>query len=374
MKKKIEVIKAAGPSITKREITIVNDMMINGWDNYNYVEKFEKVFANYHGRKYGLMTPSCTMAIHLLLKSLMIKKNDEVIVPVTTWTASVAPIVSIGAKPIFVDIDKDNWCIDCEKIEKKINKKTKAILFVDLYGNFPNIEKLKSLTKKYKLFLIEDAAEALGSIYKGKFAGKFGVGSVHSFHRTKTITSGEGGFLLLDNYKIFKRAKFLRDLGRSYKDPYIANEISLKYMPSNLQASLVYGQFTRIKELLKIKKNIFINYINHLKKNNIKFTTNFSNKKIKNGYWATTIVYDSKYKIKSTKVVNLLNKVKVPARNFFSPLTTQKGYKKYAKKNEKFPIAASNYNRGLTLPCHYKLNKNQIVYICDQLSKILKKS
>ena len=203
MKKKIEGIKAAGPSITKREITIVNDMMINGWDNYNYVEKFEKLFARYHGRKYGLMTPSCTMAIHLLLKSLMIKKNDEVIVPVTTWTASVAPIVSVGAKPIFVDIDKDNWCIDCEKIEKKINRKTKAILFVDLYGNFPNIEKLKSLTKKYKLFLIEDAAEALGSIYKGELAGKFGIGSVHSFHRTKTITSGEGGFLLLDNYKIF---------------------------------------------------------------------------------------------------------------------------------------------------------------------------
>ncbi len=372
MKKKLKKILAAGPSITKKEIEIVNDMMINGWDNYEYVEKFEKIFSKYHNRKYGLMTPSCTMAIHLLLKSLNIKKSDEIIVPVTTWTASIAPIISVGAKPVFVDIDKESWCIDCEKIEKKINKKTKAILFVDLYGNFPNIKKLKYLAKKYKLFLIEDAAEALGSTYKGKLAGKFGIGSVHSFHRTKTITSGEGGFLLLDNYKVFKRAKFLRDLGRSDKDPYIANEISLKYMPSNFQASLVYGQFTRIQELLKIKKNIFNTYYNQLKKNKIKFNTNFSNKIIRNGYWATSIVYDSKYKIKSTRVVSLLNKMKIPARKFFSPLTTQRGYKAYAKKREKFPVAISSYNQGLTLPCHYNLDKNQITYICGQLSRILK--
>ena len=119
MKKKFKKILAAGPSITKREIDIVNDMMINGWDNYEYVEKFEKMFSSFHNRKYGLMTPSCTMAIHLLLKSLNIKKSDEIIVPVTTWTASIAPIISVGAKPVFVDIDKKNWCIDCEKIEKK---------------------------------------------------------------------------------------------------------------------------------------------------------------------------------------------------------------------------------------------------------------
>ena len=371
MKKRINEVKAAGPSITNFEIKIVNEMMKNGWDNYNYVEKFEKLFAKYHDRKFGLMTPSCTLAIHLLLKSLNIGKGDEVIVPVTTWTASVAPIVSVGAKPVFVDVDENNWCINSEKIEVKITNKTKAILIVDLYGNFPNIEKINFLAKKYKLMLIEDAAEALGSIYKKKKAGKFGIGSVHSFHRTKTITSGEGGFLLLDNYKLFKRAKFLRDLGRSSNKPYIANEVSLKYMPSNFQASLVYAQFRRIKKLLNKKKKIFLEYKKILKINKIKFKTNNYNDIQINGYWATTIVYDKKYKINANELIKLLNKKRIPARNFFSPLVNQKAYSKIKKNNEKYLVAESLYTNGITLPCHYDLTKKQIIYIGNTIGNIL---
>ena len=126
-----------------------------------------------------------------------------------------------GAKPVFVDINKDHWCIDLDYIKKKITKKTKAIVCVDLYGNMPNIIELKNFCKKNKIILLEDSAEALGSEYKGLKAGKFGDVSFHSFHRTKTITSGEGGALLTDNKKIFKIAKHLRDLGRSKKNSYI---------------------------------------------------------------------------------------------------------------------------------------------------------
>ena len=237
-------------------------MMKSGWDNYNYVEKFEKTFLNSTIENL-LMTPSCTLAILLILKTLRIGKGDEVIVPVTTWTATIAPVIEVGAKPIFTDIRDDNWCINEKLIEKKITKKTKAIIIVDLYGNMPEIEKIIKIAKKYSIYLIEDAAEALGSKYKKIRAGKFGIASVHSFHRTKTITSGEGGFILLDNLKIYKRARFLRDLGRSKIEPYIANEISLKYMPSNFQAALAFSQFKRINELLRIKKKFLtsISYI-----------------------------------------------------------------------------------------------------------------
>ena len=144
-------------------------------------------------------------------------------------------------------------------------------------------------------------------------------------------------------------------------------------MPSNFQASLAYGQFTRIRELLRIKKKIFHNYINELNKHNIKFKTNFSSKNIRNGYWATSIIYDQNYKIRSKKVVNLLNKKNIPARKFFSPLTDQKGYKKFANNNQNFTSAKAAFNYGLTLPCHYELKKKQIIYICDELSKILNK-
>ncbi len=368
-----KIIKAAGPSISNLEIEIVNDMMRNGWENYSYVEKFEKEFARFHNRKFALMVPSCTLAIHLLLKTLRIGPGDEVIVPETTWTASVAPVVEVGAKPVFVDIKEDTWCIDESKIQKKINSKTRAIIFVDLYGNFPDIYKLKKIAKRNNIFLIEDAAEALGSIINGIRAGKFGIGSVHSFHRTKTITSGEGGMLLIDNLKIYKRAKFLRDLGRSNSDPYIAEEASLKYMPSNFQASLAYGQFKRINNLLHIKKNAFNLYKKYLTENGISFQINNNNKKIVNGCWATTIVYDRKYKISSAQVIKNLSKKKIPSRTFFHPLTSQRAYKRFSN-TKKNAVSYEIYKRGITLPCHYNLTEIDIKKICFELSAILNKN
>ena len=255
---------AAGPSIGKIERETIEDMMFNGWDSYNYVEKFESEFAKYHKRKYCLMTPSCTLAIYLTLKSINLKNGDEVIVPDSTWTATVSPIVECGATPIFVDVNKSDWCINISQIKKKINKRTKAIFCVDLFGNIGEINKLKKICKKYKILFFEDAAEALGSKFRGIKAGKFGDVSFHSFHRTKTITSGEGGVLLTDNKKIFDKAKHLRDLGRSKKNSYFAETSSLKFMPSNLQAAMVYGQFKRIDELIKIKRSIFESYKKYL--------------------------------------------------------------------------------------------------------------
>ena len=183
----------AGPSITKHEIETVTNMMKDGWYEhpYDYVESFQKKFAEYHGRKYALMTPNCTSAIHLLLIALGIKEGDEVIVPDCTWIASAAPITYQCATPIFCDIDRDNWCLDVTKLETLITSKTKAIIMVDLFGNMPNIESIQDISNRYGIPIIEDAAEALGSKYKGIKAGKFGVGSVFSFHRTKTLTTGE---------------------------------------------------------------------------------------------------------------------------------------------------------------------------------------
>ena len=254
--------------------------------------------------------------------------------------------------------------------KKKNNKKTKAIIIVDLYGNMPEIEKIIKIAKKYSIYLIEDAAEALGSKYKKIRAGKFGIASVHSFHRTKTITSGEGGFILLDNLKIYKRARFLRDLGRSKIEPYIANEISLKYMPSNFQAALAFSQFKRINELLRIKKKIFNFYKLYLKKYNVKCMMNNENKNIINGFWATTIVLDKIYKTNIKKFKKDMKKRGIPIRRFFSPLTAQKGYVSYKNKS-KFKTAEHLYKYGMTLPSHYNLSRKKIEYICYNLSKII---
>ena len=249
----------AGPWITEHEIKTVEDAMRNGWyeNAYHYVETFQKEFAKYHDRKYGIMTPNCTTSIHLLLTALGVESGDEVIVPECTWIATAAPITYLGAKPVFCDIEKENWCLDPRSVEKSITKKTKAIIVVDLFGNMPLMDELLEISKKYNIPLVEDSAEAVGSKYKGIRAGKFGIGSVFSFHRTKTITTGEGGMLLIDDDKLYERCMFLRDHGRVSGIPYYNSEVTYKYMPFNVQAALGYAQFQRIDELVAKKREFF---------------------------------------------------------------------------------------------------------------------
>ncbi len=367
-----KVILPAGPSVTQLEREIVHDMMTYGWDNYDYVEKFERDFAKYHNRKFCLMTPSCTLAIHLVLKTLNIKKGDEIIVPDVTWTATVSPVVEIGATPIFVDVKEDNWCINTDRIIEKINKKTKAVIAVDLFGNMPDMKKIENICNQKKIFLLEDSAEALGTVYNGIKAGKFGDFSFHSFHRTKTITSGEGGVLLTDNKKLFLKAKLLRDLGRSNKNSYIAEASSLKYMPSNLQAAMAYGQLKRIKELLKIKRHIFNEYKKNFSGVNVKFNKDSSN--LQNGLWATVINFDKKYKVNILKLIKFLQEKKIFARQFFSPLTSQPAYKKYSNKNIKNinTVSYSLYKNSLVLPGHYNLTDNDIKKISKYILNFIR--
>jgi perosamine synthetase len=369
----MEKIKMASPWITEHERNTVADMMLYGWDNYTYVEKFEKEFAEWHDRKYALMTPCCTHAIHLILLSLGIKEGDEVIVPECTWTATAAPITYQKAIPVFADINRDDWCLNIESVEKNITTKTKAIIAVDLFGNMPKMDELTYLAKKYNLHLVEDAAEALGSKYKGIRAGKFGVAGVHSFHRTKTITTGEGGMLLLDDTKIFERAKFLRDHGRSSTIAYYTMEATPKYMPTNLQASLGYAQFQRIDELINKKRELLHLYKEQLTDiEDLQF--NLETDEVFNGVWATSLIFGKSHKITKLEAIKKLADLDVPSRPFFYPLSSLPAYQPYNTGSlMKNPIAYDVSEHGITLACSYDLTKEQITKICDGIRMILKK-
>ena len=362
----------AGPWITDLEKEYVNKMMSEGWENYKYVEKFEEEFAKWHDRKYCLMTPCCTHAIHLILLALDIKAGDEVIVPECTWTGSSAPITYVGATPVFSDINKDDWCISIESVKSKISEKTKAIIVVDLYGNMPQIEDLTKISQQNNIYLIEDAAEALGSKYKGTRAGKFGIAGVHSFHRTKTITSGEGGALLIDDDKIYERAKFLRDHGRSSTIPYYTLEATPKYMPSNLQASLAYAQFKRIDELIEKKRYLFHKYKEELSDiENIQL--NIENEDIYNGVWATSLVFGREYDLNYKDVIDNLQTMNIPSRPFFYPLSSLPAYSKYKTGSQaQNPNAYDISSRGITLPSHYDLTDEQITKICSAIKRVIK--
>jgi perosamine synthetase len=369
----MDQIQMAGPWITELERNTVSEMMLNGWNNYTYVETFEKEFAKWHNRAYALMTPCCTHAIHLILLALGIKEGDEVIVPECTWTATAAPITYQKATPVFADINDDDWCLDISSVERKITAKTKAIIAVDLFGNMPRMEELESLAKAKNLYFIEDSAEALGSKYKGIRAGKFGIAGVHSFHRTKTITTGEGGMLLIDDPKTFERAKFLRDHGRSSTIPYYTLEATPKYMPNNLQASLGYAQFQRIDQLVARKREIFHSYKRQLA--DIEdLTFNMESKDVFNGVWATSVVFGKSHQLTKPEAIQKLADLKIPSRPFFYPLSSLPAYEHFKTGSlEQNPRAYDISNRGITLACSYGLTEAQITRICEGIRTILKK-
>src|SRR5690349_1497383 len=200
-------IPIAGPSITQKEIDYVSEAVKSAWcDGANVLhERFERAFAAYWGRRHAVSLPSCTSALHLALLTLGIGEGDEVIVPDATWIASVAPVRYVGATPIFADIDAQTWCLSPEAFEAAITPRTKAAIVVDLYGSMPDWDHLKEIASRNGVALVEDAAEAVGSRWRDRVAGSFGEMSAFSFHGSKTLTTGEGGMLVLDDDRLLER-------------------------------------------------------------------------------------------------------------------------------------------------------------------------
>jgi perosamine synthetase len=303
-----------------------------------------------------------------------------VIVPECTWTATAAPITYIGATPVFADIDPENWCLSPESVESKITEKTKAIIPVDLYGNMPDTSALEDLSELYEIPIIEDAAEALGTLYRvgdrgGNFkkAGSFGTASVFSFHRTKTITTGEGGMLLMDDSNMYERASFFRDHGRHPTIPYFTVAATPKYMPSNLAASVGYAQFQRLPELIDRKREIFLAYKERLSDvPDLQF--NQDDERVYNGVWATSVVFGKSLGLRKPRILESLKEMGLPSRPFFYPLSVLNAYNYYGTGSmEENPNAYDISDRGITLPGSYSLTNGEIDRITDGIRKIVRK-
>ena len=370
----MKISEVSGPLISNIDIKYVNDAMKYGWygnKKFYYVEKFEKEFAKFHNRKYALMTPNCTSALHLALLTLGINKNDEVINSDCTWIASAAAVKYVGARNIFVDIDEKNWCIDYRLIEKNITQKTKAIIFTNLYGNMPDIDKILKIAKKYNLKVIEDSAESFGSYYKNKISGSFGDVSVFSFHRTKTLTSGEGGIFLTNNRSIYEECKILRDQGKSEKIQFWTERIGYKYTPSNIQAALVYSQFKQRDKILKKKKEIFEIYQKHLNEiEDIKI--NQKDKKVINSYWMVNLYFGKSYKLNKIMFMRELKDYNIATRPFFYPLSSMDCFTSIERKNNKINLIAKNISdRSVNLPCASNITSKEIKYVCESIKSIL---
>jgi len=365
------MIPVAGPSITQKEISYVTDAITNGWygNSNSYIDRFEAEFKKYLGRKYAISLPSCTSALHLSLMALGVGAGDEVIVPDATWIASSAPISYVGATPIFADIDKDTWCISPQSVKKIISKRTKAIIAVNLYGHMPNYDELSQLG----IPIIEDAAESVGSSYRGVLSGKFGVVSCFSFHGSKTLTTGEGGMLLTDDDEIYKRCMIMRDPGRLPGDTLFQNmEVGYKYKMSNLQAALGLAQLERVDELVAKKKEIFSWYQNEFR-NCDYLTLNPAVSGVDNSYWMSTALFKN-LKIKKTDLVRALSKEGVSTRPFFDPLTLLKAYEGFADTARAKVDNVNSYSisaQAINLPSAASLTVDDVKIVRQKIEKVI---
>jgi perosamine synthetase len=358
------------PSITELEVRYATDAAANGWGDhcYEYINRFEELFKKHLGVEYAIATSSCTGAIHMGMAALGIGPGDEVILADTNWIATAAPIVHLGATPVFVDILPDSWCIDPSKAEAAITPKTRAIVAVHLYGNLCAMNELLAIGQKHGIPVIEDAAEAIGSVYYGKRAGSMGKFGAFSFHGTKTITTGEGGMFVTNDAKLYEQVLTLSNHGRvrGQTKQFWADLVGFKYKMSNIQASIGCAQIERIEELISDKRRVFSEYFKNLKDHQL--AMNPEPHGTVNGYWMPTFVVQSNLNFNRSNLLKEFSKNNIDGRVFFWPLSSLPMFTESRQNKYAYTLAKN----GVNLPSYFGITDDDILFVSEIVFKNLK--
>jgi len=347
------------PSITEREVAYATDAAQNGWGErcYEYINRFEQQFATHLDVAHAIATSSCTGALHMGMAALGIGPGDEVIMADTNWIASAAPIVHLGAKPVFVDIRPDSWCIDPAAAEAAITPRTKAILAVHIYGNLCDMEALLDLGRRHGIPVIEDAAEAIGSQHRGRRAGSMGVFGSFSFHGTKTLTTGEGGMFVTQDPALYERVLTLSNHGRArgQTKQFWPDVVGYKYKMSNLQAAIGCAQVERIDALIARKREIFQAYRQELQ-GLPGVHLNPEPSGTVNGAWMPTVVFDAETGVTREALQQAFAAENVDARVFFHPLSSLPMFDDCPQNR----LAWSIPGRAINLPSYHDMTAPEI--------------
>jgi perosamine synthetase len=370
MYKPKKLILTAGPSISQKEIRYGLDAIENGWNEHyqDYIIKFEKKFAEYLGVKYALSVTSGTAALHLALLALGVGSGDEVIMPDQTFISIANAIKWTGATPVFVDVEEDTWCIDPKAFEKAITKRTKAVIPVYTYGQPPKMDEILNIARKHKLYVVEDACPAIGSLYKKKRAGSFGDFGAFSFQGAKIMVTGEGGMLVTNNKAWYEKAASLRTHGRDPHKTFWHNDIGFMYRISNLQAAIGLAQLERIDTFVKKKRQIYRWYKKRLSDID-GISMNTENDWSETNYWMPSIILNKKFTYSRDQLRKELYDRRVDTRPFFYPITMFDMYKKNHK--VKTPISYHLGLNGINLPSGVMLTEKEVDYIAAQVRELL---
>ena len=360
------------PSITDLEIKYAVDAATNGWGErcYEYIDRFEEFFKRFTNSKFAIATSSCTGALHMGLSAIGIGVGDEVILADTNWIATTAPITYLGAKPVFVDILPETWCIDPAAVVASITPRTRAIIATHLYGNLCDMDRLLAIGEHFNIPVIEDSAEAIGSQWHGRYAGTMGKFGTFSFHGTKTITTGEGGMFITNDEKLFKIMLTLSNHGRAkgQAKQFWPNMVGYKYKMSNLQAAIGCAQIERINELIKRKRAIFKYYAERIL-SLPGISMNPEKAHTVNGYWMPIVVFDQETGVTREELQEAFGKENIDARVFFWPLSSLPMFKNKGKNKYAYDIP----KRAINLPSYHDITLKQQDRIVDIVIKSLQR-
>ncbi len=254
------------PDLSGNEKKYVNECLDTSWisSRGRFVNEFEQKFSEFVGTQHAASVSNGTVALHLALLALGIGPGDEVIVPTLTYIASVNAIAYTGATPVFVDSVRSTWQIDPEDVRRHITPRTKAIMPVHLYGQSCDMDALMAIAREHRLFVVEDCAEAFGTLYKGRHVGTFGDISTFSFFGNKTITTGEGGMVVSNDKTLIERARHLKGQGLAAHREYWHDVVGYNYRMTNIQAAIGLAQLERAREFIDAKRKLARQYADAL--------------------------------------------------------------------------------------------------------------
>jgi perosamine synthetase len=361
------------PLIGKKEIANVTKCLKTGWisSSGRFIEEFEEGWAGYCGRKYGIAVSNGTVALQAAVACASLRPGDEIIMPSFTIISCALAAIYNDCKPVLVDCDPDTWTTDVAKVEERITNKTKAIMPVHIYGHPCDMDPILDIAKKYKLIVIEDAAEAHGAEYKGKRCGGFGDMSCFSFYANKIATTGEGGMVLTNNDGCAEKLKSFRNLCFGKAKRFYHSELGNNFRLTNIQAAIGAAQLERMDELVAKKRAIAAEYSRLLKSVSGIYLP-VEKKWAKNVYWMYGILLDGKTGLDAQNFAEKLKKLGIETRPFFLGMHEQPVFKDMGLfKGESYPVTERISRQGLYLPSGLALKKKDIAEVCNAVKKAL---
>ena len=347
-----------------------------------FIDEFEEQFGRFCGAKHALTCSNGTAALHLALMALGLQPGDEVIVPSLTYIATANAVTYCGAKPVFIDSEKDTWNMDPALIERAITPRTRGIIPVHLYGHPCDMDPIMDIAQKHNLFVVEDAAEAVGATYKGRRVGSMGDAAIFSFYGNKTITSGEGGAVLTNNDVIADQVKLLKSQGMDPHRRYWFSVVGYNYRMSNLQAAVALAQLEQIEWHQEQRRRVAALYDKYLADLSVELMTQAEKPWVTHAYWMYSVLLRKGNGEKRDRLMQSLASSGIETRPVFYPLHAVPLYEALHKETVSannglasdmhLPFASFIAARGINLPTHATLNEPDIEYIAMRLKEHLK--